>query len=115
VKVYSAYVEVWHGGSSVARHERCHGRFLHVLDLEHYLDVLQKKPGALAGSTALEQCRSKGRWPASHDGFWARVSEREGQQAGTRAMIEVLVLGRTHGAAACVRLWTRRCRWARSA
>jgi len=24
-----------------------------ILDLEHYLDVLRKKPGALAGSTPL--------------------------------------------------------------
>jgi len=99
VKAYSAYVEVWHGGRSVARHERCHGRFQQVLDLEHYLDVLAKKPGALAGSTALEQCRAQGRWPASYDGFWTPVSEREGHQAGTRATIEVLLLSRTHGAA----------------
>ena len=98
-KVYSAYVEVWHGGRSVARHERCHDRFQHVLELEHYLDVLAKKPGALAGSTALEQCRTQGRWPAGYDCSWARVCEREGHQAGTRAMIEVLLLSRTHGAA----------------
>jgi hypothetical protein len=24
----------------------------------------------LAGSTALEQCRAQGRWPASYDRFW---------------------------------------------
>lgn len=98
VKVYSSYVEVWHGGHAVARHERCHDRFQHVLELEHYLDVLVKKPGALAGSTALEQCRAQGRWPASYDSFWRRVSEREGCHAGTQAMIEVLLLSRTHGA-----------------
>jgi hypothetical protein len=37
------------------------------LDLEHYLDVLSKKPGALAGSTPLEQWRAQGRWPTSFD------------------------------------------------
>jgi hypothetical protein len=68
-----------------------------VLELDHYLHVLQKKPGAMAGSTALEQCRAQGRWPASYDRFWSLASERNGRQAGTQAMIEVLLLGRTHG------------------
>jgi hypothetical protein len=34
----------------VARHERSFARHEQVLDLEHYLEVLQQKPGALAGS-----------------------------------------------------------------
>jgi hypothetical protein len=53
----------------------------------------------LAGSTALEQCRAQGRWPASYDRFWTIVGEREGRPAGTRAMIEVLLLSRSCGAA----------------
>ena len=98
-KVYSAYVEIWHSGRCVARHERCYERHQQVLELDHYLDVLMKKPGAMAGSTALEQCRAQGRWPASYDRFWSTTSERNGRQAGTRAMIEVLLLSRTYGAA----------------
>ena len=42
-KVYPAYVEVWHAGKCVARHERSFGRYQKVLDLEHYLEVLIKK------------------------------------------------------------------------
>ena len=99
VKVYSAYVEIWHQAKCVARHERCYERHKKVLELEHYLDALTKKPGALAGSTALEQCRAQGRWPASYDQFWGVLKEREGKQAGTRAMIDVLLLGREYGAA----------------
>jgi hypothetical protein len=93
VKVYSAYVEIWHQGKCVARHERCYERHQKVLDLEHYLDTLTKKPGALAGSTALEQCRAQGLWPVSYDRFWDVLKEREGKQAGTKAMIELLLLG----------------------
>jgi len=63
------------------------------------LDALTKKPGALAGSTALEQCRAQGRWPPSYDQFGGVLKEREGRQAGTRAMIDVLLLGREYGAA----------------
>jgi hypothetical protein len=99
VKVYSAYVEVWHQAKCVARHERCYERHQKVLHLDHYLDVLTRKPGALAGSTALEQCRAQGGWPASYDRFWVLLKEKEGKQAGTRAMIDVLLLCREHGAA----------------
>jgi transposase len=99
VKVYSSYVEVWYQAKCVARHERCYERHQKVLELEHYLDALTRKPGALAGSTALEQCRAQGRWPASYDRCWELMKEREGKQAGTRAMIDVLLLGREYGAA----------------
>jgi transposase len=98
-KAYAAYVEIWHEGKRVARHERSYERHRKVLELEHYLDVLMKKPGALAGSTALEQCRAQGRWPASYDRFWEVLRQRQGKQEGTRAMIEVLLLAREHGAA----------------
>ena len=98
-KVYSSYVEIWHQGRRVARHERCYERHQKVLELDHYLDALLKKPGALSGSTALEQCRAQGRWPASYDRFWKAAGERDGRQAGTRAMIDVLLLSREQGAA----------------
>ena len=96
-KVHSSYVELWHQGECVARHERCFQRQQKVLNLEHYLEALSKKPGAFAGSTPLEQWRAQGRWPASFDGFWEMLKERRGQQPGTRAMIEVLLLGRPCG------------------
>ena len=51
----------------------------------------------MAGSTALEQCRAQGRWPASYDEFWERLKQRQGKQKGTRGMIEVLILGREVG------------------
>jgi len=97
VKVHSAYVEIWHQGECVARHERCFKRQQKVLNLEHYLDVLSKKPGAFAGSTALEQWRAQGHWPASFDRFWEALKQRRGKQPGTRAMIDVLLLGRPYG------------------
>jgi hypothetical protein len=96
-KVYSAYVEIWHQGERVAQHERCFDRQQKVLDLEHYLEALTKKPGALAGSTPLEQWRAQGRWPASFDRFWEMLKQRQGRQSGTRAMIDVLLLGRHYG------------------
>ena len=93
----AAYVEIWHEGQCVARHERCFERHQKRLNLEHYLDALSRKPGALAGSMALEQCREQGRWPESFDRFWAKLEQRHGKHEGTRAMVDVLLLGRAHG------------------
>jgi hypothetical protein len=68
-----------------------------VLDLDHYLDVLSHKPGALAGSKPLEQWRQAGRWPACFDSLWDRLRDRHGRQNGTRAMVAVVQLGREFG------------------
>lgn len=96
-KVYASYVEIWHEGKCVARHERCYSRRQKVLDLEHYLEALSRKPGALAGSTPLVQWRAQGRWPASYDRLWDALKQRQGKQEGTRAMVEVVQLGSKHG------------------
>lgn len=97
VKTYSAYVEIWSQGKCVARHERCYRKRQQVLDLEHYLDVLERKPGAMAGSMALQQWRAQGRWPKSYDLLWQRMMERAGRQNGTREMISLLHLGQRVG------------------
>lgn len=96
-RIRPLHVEIWHGGKQIARHERCHGRRQHVLDLEHYLDVLSHKPGAFAGSKPLAQWREAGRWPDCYDELWDRLRARHGKQQGTRSMIEVLTLGREFG------------------
>ena len=96
-RLLPAYVEVWHEQRCVALHERSYARHQAMLDLEHYLDVLERKPGALAGSTPLQQWRERGRWPESFDRLWQSLRERHGKQAGTREMIELLRLGPQHG------------------
>jgi transposase len=96
-RLLPAYVEIWHERRLVARHERSYGRCQQVLDLEHYLDVLQRKPGALAGSRPLQQWRENGHWPESFDQLWQSLERREGKQAATRTMIELLQQGSRHG------------------
>ena len=44
-RVSADYVELWHEGVCVARHERCFSRLQQILDLEHYLDVLRAQAG----------------------------------------------------------------------
>jgi transposase len=96
-RVHADIVELWHQGIRVARHERSYSRQQQVLDLEHYLDVLRRKPGALAGSTPLAQWRQAGRWPACFDRLWQELISRHGRQQGTRQMIDLLSLGTAQG------------------
>ena len=79
------------------RISRDYGHGKQVLDLEHYLDVLEKKPGAMAGSTPLEQWRQAGRWPACMDLMLAQLEQRHGKSKGTREMIELVRAGLTDG------------------
>lgn len=95
----SAREIVVHDGACVARHERLRGRFAVSAALEHYLELLRRKPGALAGSLALHQERERGRWPETFDSLWRALAERHGSSEAARQMVEVLVLCRELGAA----------------
>jgi hypothetical protein len=90
-------VEFRHDSERIAQHQRSYGRAQQVLDLEHYLEVLERKPGALRGSKPLAQWRAQGRWPASYDRLWESMRLRHGRQGGTRAMVAVVRLGREFG------------------
>jgi transposase len=91
-KIHASTVELWYAGQCVATHDRCYRKKQQILDLEHYLDVLSRKPGALAGSTPLAQKRQAGLWPASFDQIWESMIERHGKQSGTKQMIDLLKL-----------------------
>jgi transposase len=97
VRLYPSYVEVRNEGRCIARHERRYERNQQVLELEHYLEVLERKPGALAGSKPLAAWRERGLWPGSYDRLLEQLIGRHGKQSGTRQMIQVLNLIKQHG------------------
>jgi len=97
VKVWPSQVEIFQDFECVARHQRCYGRGHQLLNLEHYLDVLEKKPGAMAGSTPLQQWRAAGRWPECLDTIWKRLEARHGKSRGTREMISLVRAGLSSG------------------
>lgn len=89
-RVSAASVSMYEGSRQVAVHERCYAHQQEILDLEHYLTVLERKPGALAGSKPLAVWREKGLWPASYDALLELLVDRHGKQSGTRQMVQVI-------------------------
>ncbi|NMN99021.1 IS21 family transposase [Antrihabitans stalactiti] len=87
-------VEVYDNQTLVAEHERYSGKCGTRVDLDHYLEGLLRKPGALPGSTALEQARAAGKFTPTHDAWWAAACKIHGDRDGTRELIEVLLLHR---------------------
>ena len=96
-RIGAGEISFWHDGKQVAHHERLHGQHQISAKLDHYLDLLARKPGALARSLALRQERDRGDWPACLDQLWTRFQERSGRQDAARQMVEVLMLCREHG------------------
>ncbi len=88
-------------------HERAVGKYVEVLTLDHYLEVLKTKPGGLPGATALAQAKTRGLFTASHQRYWDAARRSRGDAAGTRALIEILLAHRVMPAATLTKAMDR--------
>ena len=95
VRLGAATVTVWADGVQVADHVRSLHKGSEDLVLDHYLEVLVRKPGALSGATALAGARAAGTFTSMHQRFWDAARAQLGDGPGTRALIGVLLLART--------------------
>ena len=99
VSLRASEVVVFDGRTVVARHQRVAARSGQSVQLDHYLEVLKTKPGALPGSTALARARQSGAFTSAHEAFWAASRRVNGDAEGTRELIDVLLLHRSMDAA----------------
>lgn len=95
VSLRASEVLVFDGCAVVARHQRIVAKHGQSVQLDHYLEVLKTKPGALPGSTALARARESGAFTSAHEAFWAASRRVNGDAAGTRELINVLLLHRS--------------------
>lgn len=88
--LHASEVVVFDGSDEVARHERLTTRYGSRLVLDHYLEALARKPGALPGATTLEQARASGAFtPRVKPGFltellMAECDERDRRRSERR-------------------------------
>jgi transposase len=94
VRLGADTVTAFDGARAVAAHVRLTGKGGESLVLDHYLETLAFKPGALAGATALAAARASGAFSLEHDAYWVAARRRLGDQAGTRAMVEIMLAHR---------------------
>lgn len=95
-RVGAREIDVLADGKLVARHPRLRGSQLRSARLDHYLELLARKPGALEHSLALRQEREHGRWPECFDELWQQLRERVGASEAARQIVDVLMLCRDH-------------------
>jgi Mu transposase-like protein len=90
VLLHASELVVVDGRQEIARLQRLTGRLEAHLELDHDLEALVRKPGA-----APEQARAAGTFTPVHDAWWAAVRKARGDAAGTRTLIEVVLLHRS--------------------
>lgn len=95
-RVGAREITVRHDGREVARHSRLRGSQQRSARLDHYLELLERKPGAFAHSLALRQEREQGRWPECFDQLWKAIEGKVGASEAARQMVDVVMLCREH-------------------
>jgi transposase len=85
VKIFSDQLKLYYQDHHIATHERSYGPHTWTINLDHYLDTLHKKPGALGNSEGLAQ--SPGQLRALYSQYY---------QQSPRDFIELLLYCRKH-------------------
>lgn len=87
-------VTIYYSGRKIAEHTRTYGNNKWVLDPDHYLDLLHRRPAAFATARPIRQWRSQ--WSENHEHLLERLKSAQGTSKGSRDFIEVLMLYREH-------------------
>jgi transposase len=90
-------VDLFHAGKKLATHPRVFGNNKWQLDPDHYLELIQQRPGAFREARPMRQWRQN--WPPALERLLARFQESQGETAGIKDFVSVLLLYREHTAA----------------
>ncbi len=93
-ELWSDHIELFYGGKRIACHERLFGNNKWSLEPDHYLDILQRKPGAFDTARVIRQWRVS--WPEDLERLLSRFRENQGDTKGIKDFITVLMLHRQH-------------------
>jgi transposase len=91
-------VDLFHAGKRLATHPRVFGNNKWQLNPDHYLELIQQRPGAFQEARPMRQWRQN--WPPALERLLARFQENQGETAGIKDFVNVLLLYREHSAEA---------------
>lgn len=90
IEIYINRVKLYYEGKEIADHNRVFGVNKWVLNPHHFLEIIQRKPGAFGSSRAINQWRPS--WPESLEKFLVVLQEKHGETRGIKEFISVLKL-----------------------
>lgn len=94
VLLFTEKVEIYWGNKQIAAHKRLYSSNQWCLNPDHYLDLIQRRPQAFESARPIKQWRKV--WPASLENLLERFCEKQGQTAGVKDFISVLMFYRDH-------------------
>jgi hypothetical protein len=89
VRAYPWRVELSDGQAVIARHDRLYGRDGEQLDPQHYLPVLEHKPGGFDLARPIQRWRAH--WPPVYEQYLAAARQARPREA-TRQFVRILQL-----------------------
>lgn len=94
VLLFVEKVEIYWDSKLIALHKRLYNNNQWSLNPDHYLDLIQRRPQAFESARPIKQWRKV--WPESHEILLGRFCEKQGQTAGIKDFISVLMFYRDH-------------------
>lgn len=83
-------MEIFWDGKRIARHDRVFGNNKWRLEPQHYLELIQQRPGSFDTARPMRQWRAC--WPGALECLLRRFQESQGDTAGIKDFITVLML-----------------------
>lgn len=92
VKLYPFQVKIYRldEAEAIAVHPRCYGQQQDILDPQHYLPLLARRPGAFNYAKPIREWRAT--WPAVYEQLLAELQQRQPGSRAVREFIRVLQL-----------------------
>lgn len=90
LRAFPHRIEIADQSEIVATHTRCWDREQDILDPQHYLGLLTRRPRAFERAKPLRQWRET--WPQVFETYWAVLKERFPDNQGTGIFIRILQL-----------------------
>ena len=95
VLLYVDKVEIYFGNKKLAVHERLYNKNKWQLNPEHYLELLRQRPGAFDTARPIRIWRRS--WPSAFERLLDRLRQANGETAGIKEFVTVLMLVKKHG------------------
>lgn len=93
LRAYVNRVEISTSTEGIASHARCWGRKQDILNPQHYLGLLVRRPRAFEHAQVIRQWQAQ--WPRVFDHYFQQLQERYEKTEATRLFIAILQLEKT--------------------